>query len=75
MGHGLPGVRAGVEDDPVSAAVDPLGHRDLVSLGRHFGQQPVTRRRERGQVRIVIFRYDKNMRRCLRAYVAERNGS
>src|ERR1035437_10550684 len=75
VGHGLPCLRAGVEHDAVSAVADSLVHRDLMGLNCHFSQQPVARRGERGEVRIVLFRYHKHMRRSLRAYVAESNCS
>lgn len=71
----LPRLRPGVEDDPVPAVADTLGHRDLVCLGHHLSQQRVVRCGERGEIRIVIVRYHQYMRGRLRVYVAESNCS
>jgi hypothetical protein len=46
-----------------------------MGLSRQFSQEAVARRGERGEVRIVLFRYHKHMRRGLRAYVAKSNCS
>jgi len=75
MSDGLPRLRPGVEHDAVPAVADPLIHCDPMGLGRHFSQQPIVRRGQRGEIRKVNFRYHQHMGRCLRTYVAESNSS
>ena len=70
---GLPGLRAGIEDHPVSGPVDSGGHGYLVRLARDLVKQPRARPGQRGKIRVVIFRYDQHMGRRLRADIAERN--
>ena len=65
--------RPGVEDDAVAAVGEPLGLRNLVSLGRHLGQQPSIRAGQRGQVRVVVPGDDQDMRRSLRVDIAKRD--
>jgi hypothetical protein len=68
----LPSLRAGIEDYPVSRPVDSGGHGDPVRLSRDLVKQPRSRPGERGEIRVVIFGYDKHMGRRLRADIAER---
>ena len=75
MPNRLPRLRPGVEDDAVPAVADPVGHSHLMSLGYHLSQQTVTRHGERGEIRVVSFRYHQHMRGCLRANVTESNCS
>lgn len=70
---GLPALRAGIEDHPVSGPVDSGGHGYLVRLGRDLVKQPRARPGQRGKIRVVTFRYDQHMGRRLRADIAERN--
>lgn len=68
----LPSLRAGIEDNPVARPVDSGGHGDLVCLGRDLFQQASACPGQRGEIWVVIFRYDKHMGRRLRADIAER---
>jgi hypothetical protein len=73
--HGLPGLRPGVEHDPVPA----LCHAKLAGyhgcLRRDFVKQAVAGLGERGQIGVVLFRDHEHMHRALRVYVLERNGA
>jgi hypothetical protein len=70
----LPGLEAGVEDNAVPTAANPLGLGNLVRLGHDLGQQPVLGARERGKIGIVIFGDDQHMGGGLRVDIAERDG-
>jgi len=68
----LPGLRARIEDNPVSRLVDSGRHGDLVRLGCDLFQQASACPGQLGKIGVVIFRYDKHMGRRLRAVIAER---
>jgi hypothetical protein len=72
MRHGLSGLLAGVEDDAVTATADALGHRDLVRLLDHLGEQAVIGGGERRDVGEVLLRDDEHVSRSLRVDIAER---
>jgi len=72
MLDGLPSLRPGIEDNPVSRPVNSGGHGDPVRLSRDLVQQSVACPGERGEIGVVLFRYDKHMGRRLRADIAER---
>jgi hypothetical protein len=67
----LPGVRPGVEDDPVTVAGDPLGLGHLMSVGDDVGQQAVAGRRQIGQVGVVRTRDHEDVDGRLRVDVTE----
>ncbi len=69
--HLLPGIPAGVEHDTVPGVGDPAGHRCLVHLRQHFGEQPVPGLGQGGQIGIVILRDNQQVSRRLRADVTE----
>jgi len=68
---GLPALPSGVEHDPVTGAIDPLGDCDLVRLANELVKQAVTRAGESRHVRIVVARDHQDMRGCLWADVTE----
>src|SRR5215469_6270992 len=68
----LPGLRPGVEDDPVPGLADPFVLRDLVRQDGHLVQQAVVGRGERGQIPVVVLRYDQHVAGCLGVDVPER---
>jgi hypothetical protein len=72
MRHGLPGLRAGIEYDPVSGFVDPRGGRHQVGLLGHLVEQPITGGGQRDKVGIVISRNYQHMNRSLRVDITER---
>jgi hypothetical protein len=65
-------MRPGIEDNAVPRAVDAGRRGDLVRLRRDLLEQAAAGPGERGQIRVVLFRYDKHVGRRLRADVAER---
>jgi hypothetical protein len=71
----LAGLEAGVEDDPVSRAADPLGLGDLVRLRHNLREQPAVGAGERRQVPVMILGDDQDMRRRLGVDVPEGDGS
>jgi len=73
--HRLPGPGTGVEDHPVPGLGQPFGLGDLVRLGRHLGEQPAAGRGERGQIGVVILRYDQHVRGRLGVDVTERESA
>lgn len=68
---GLTTLPPGVEHDPVAAALDSLGHGDLVRPGDEFIQQTVARAGQGRYVRVVAARDHQDMRRSLWADVTE----
>jgi hypothetical protein len=70
---GLAPVVAGVEDDAVSGIGDPLGDRYSVRLVRDLFQEAVAGGRDRRHIGIMFFRYNQNVRRCLRIDIAKRD--
>ena len=71
VGDGLPGLRAGVEDDPVAALCDALGHSDLVSMGDEIGKQPVACGGQLSHIGMVVARDHEDMDGSLRINVPE----
>src|SRR5215475_3364679 len=71
----LPGLRPGVEDDPVPGLAYPFVLGNLVRQGRHLVQQAVVGRGERGQIAVVVLRYDQHVGGCLGVDVPERKGA
>lgn len=69
----LPGVGAGIEDNPVTGIGEALGDRNLCGVGDEFGQQAPLRCAERGQVRVVVARNDEHVDGSLRVNVTEGN--
>jgi len=63
--HGLTAVTSSIKDHTVAGVGDTFGQRHLVSLRRHFGEQPVTGRRQRAEVRVVILRNHQHVHRSL----------
>src|SRR5215510_7675078 len=70
--HRLPGLRPGVEDHPVPGLAYPFVLGNLVRQGRHLVQQAVVGRGQRGQIAVVVLRYDQHVSRCLGVDVPER---
>jgi hypothetical protein len=71
MPNGLPALPSGVEHDPVTGAVNPLGDGHLVRLADELVKQAVTRAGESRHVRIVVARDHQDMRGRLRVDVTE----
>jgi hypothetical protein len=71
---GLAALPPGVEHDPVTAAFDPLGGGDLVSLADKLVEQTPARFGQRRHVRVVIAGDHQDMGGRLRADVAEGQG-
>jgi hypothetical protein len=71
MLDGLAGVGAGVENDPVTALSDTLGHRNLMGMRRNGGQQALLSRSEFSQIGVMRPRDDKHVNRRLRIDIAE----
>jgi len=69
--HGLPGVPAGVEYDPVPGGLDAVGRRDLPRHADYLVEQPVARGRQRRHVRKVVPRDHQDVRWRLRIEVTE----
>lgn len=67
----LAGLTACIEDNAIPGLRDALRHGYFVRLGDDLGQQPVTGRSQAHQVRIVRFRNDQYVDRCLRIDVAK----
>jgi len=72
--HGLPGVPAGVEDDPVPGGLDALGIRDLPCYANQLVEQPVTRGRQRRHIGEVVPRDHEDVGWRLGVEVAEGDG-
>jgi hypothetical protein len=71
---GLTALPPGVEHDPVAAAVDALGDRDLMRLADKLVEQAATRVRQCRHVRVMIPRDDQDVGGRLRVDVAEGDG-
>src|SRR5262245_256130 len=71
----LPGLRPGVEDYPVPGLAHPLVLGHLVRQGRHLVQQAVVGSGERGQIGIMVLRYDQHVGGRLRVDVPEGEGA
>ncbi len=69
--YGLPGVLAGVEDDPVPGGRDALGIRHLPCHGYQLVEQPGAGLRQRRRIREVVPWNHQDMRWRLRVEVAE----
>jgi hypothetical protein len=73
--HRLAGVTAGIKDNAITGPGNALTDRNLVSLRRYLGKQPVLRACEAREVRIVRFGNDEHMNRSLRIDVAKCEGA
>lgn len=71
VGHCLPGLGTGVEDETVTAFADTLGHRDMVRLAHNLGEQPARCACERRRALIVVLGDDQNVHGRLRVDIAE----
>jgi hypothetical protein len=67
----LAGIRAGVEDDPVTPIGDALSDCDLMGVRRHGGQQAILGRGKFSQIGVVRPRDNEHVNRCLRIDIAE----
>ena len=73
--HRLAGVTACIKDNAITGPGNALTDRNLVSLRRYLGKQPVLRAGEPREVRIVRFGNDEHMNRSLRIDVAKCEGA
>lgn len=71
--YGLPGLRPGIEHDPVAGVRDAGDDRHLAGLRRDLIQQPAAGSRERRQVRMMFLRDHQNVDRSLGIYVTKRD--
>jgi hypothetical protein len=69
----LPGLRPGIEHDPVAGVGHPGGHSHLPGLRGDLVQQPAAGRGERRQVSMVFFRDYQYVHRSLGIYVTKRD--
>lgn len=67
----LPGLRAGVENHPVSGVGDALRNGHLPGVGDQVREQVIPGHTELGQVRVVVARDYQDMNRRLRIYVTK----
>lgn len=71
--HALPGIRTGVEDDAIATIGYAFCHGHLMRMGDQVRQQAIARRRQRGQVLMVVARDHEYVNGSLRINITERN--
>jgi hypothetical protein len=71
MPHRLAGIRAGVENNPVTVVSDAFRDCDLMGVRCHGGQQALIGRSQFGQIGVVRPRDNEHVNRCLRIDIAE----